>query len=87
MSSKQTKSKPSRRPRPPLGQRLNPIRIVRPHRLAELLGVNPSTIWRWQQTGVLPPPIRVSDGVHGWLEAEISELLESRRSVPEATDA
>ena len=56
----------------------HPLRLIRPSRLAELLDVNPSTIWRWRKAGILPPPSRVG-GVEGWTEPVIQELLDQRR--------
>jgi predicted DNA-binding transcriptional regulator AlpA len=77
---KQTKNKPARRPRPPVGQRLgNPLKIYRPHRLAQLLAIDPATLWRWwAKSGILPPPIEFTPGVHGWTEEEVSAFLQSR---------
>jgi predicted DNA-binding transcriptional regulator AlpA len=48
--------------------------LYRPHRLARLLDVDPSTIWRWRQQGVLPEPV-VIGGVRGWTEAQLQHLL------------
>jgi predicted DNA-binding transcriptional regulator AlpA len=57
----------------------HPLRIIRPTRLAELFSVDVSTIWRWRQNGVLPPPVEISPAIRGWLESEIRDLLEKRR--------
>ena len=69
-----------------LTQRLNPLKIIRPLRLAELLSVDPSTIWRWRRDGILPPPTQISDTVCGWPETKIAELIRSRR-LPQAEAA
>lgn len=52
----------------------NPLRLIRTNRLAKLLDVDQSTIWRWRQTGVLPEPIQIG-GVRGWLQPQLEELL------------
>lgn len=55
----------------------HPFRLYRVGRLAELLDVNASTIWRWRQSGVLPPPVEIG-GIHGWTEQQIAELMQRR---------
>jgi predicted DNA-binding transcriptional regulator AlpA len=57
----------------------NSLRLIRPGRLAALLDVDPATIWRWAQSGVLPPPVEFSPGVRGWTQQQIEELLEQRQ--------
>lgn len=52
----------------------HPLRLFRPTRLARLLGVDASTIWRWRRDGVLPPPVEVG-GITGWTEEQIREVL------------
>ena len=56
----------------------SPFRIYRTHRLAELLDVDPSTIWKWRQSGVLPQPVQIG-GIHGWTEDQLQELYARRR--------
>jgi predicted DNA-binding transcriptional regulator AlpA len=91
MPSKQTKkSRPARR-RPPLGQRLgnHPLTVYRPGRVAEIFGVNESTIWRWwAKLKILPPPREFSPGIHGWSGQELSDFQErAPRLESEASDA
>jgi predicted DNA-binding transcriptional regulator AlpA len=59
----------------------SPYRLYRTRRICELFDVDASTVWRWQRTGVLPPPIQVG-GVKGWPEPVIQGLLKQQ----EATD-
>jgi predicted DNA-binding transcriptional regulator AlpA len=59
---------------------LHPLTLFRPHRLAALLGVNPSTVWRWRQQGVLPAPVEIA-GIHGWTQQQIEEVLKRRGMV------
>jgi len=85
MSSSSRKSKKSKATRRdmaklPAERSPHPLNLFRPHRLAALLAVNPSTIWRWRQLGILPEPVTI-DGVRGWCEAQIKEILKSREEV------
>jgi predicted DNA-binding transcriptional regulator AlpA len=67
-----------------LHQRANPLRLYRTHRLAELLDVNPSTIWKWRRRGILPEPVHIG-GVHAWTEAQLQAVFDKR--LQEAADA
>jgi predicted DNA-binding transcriptional regulator AlpA len=52
------------------------LRLYRPTRLAALLDVNESTIWRWRRDGRLPEPVTVA-GVTGWTHDQIAALLKA----------
>lgn len=55
----------------------HPLRFYRPGRLAELLDVDPSTVWRWwRHQAVLPPPIQIG-GIRGWREDQVAHLLQA----------
>jgi len=54
------------------------LSIIRPSELAEILSVNPVTIWRMEKRGDLPPRKKISNRCVGWLESDIKEWLESR---------
>jgi predicted DNA-binding transcriptional regulator AlpA len=69
----------SRSLRPRLAQRASPFRLYRTGRLAELLDVDPSTIWKWVQSGVLPPPIEIGPRIRGWSEDQLAELFAQKR--------
>lgn len=56
----------------------NQISIIRVRQLAEILSVNPVTIWRMEKRGELPPRKKISNRCVGWLESDIREWLESR---------
>jgi predicted DNA-binding transcriptional regulator AlpA len=56
----------------------HPLRLFRTGRLAALIGVNESTIWKWRKSGVLPPPIQIGS-IHGWTEEQVRELYARRR--------
>jgi len=67
-----------KRKRPAVFSSSNPLKLYRPHRLAELFGVDPTTIWRWRQNGVLPEPVEIG-GIHGWTEVQVAKLLQADR--------
>jgi predicted DNA-binding transcriptional regulator AlpA len=78
MSTKTNKSKKTRRDdthekvvklRPS-----HPLNLFRPHRLAQLLSVDPATVWRWRKDGTLPEPV-VIGGIKGWTEDQLRHLL------------
>ena len=50
------------------------LKFIRVHRLARLLGVDQSTIWRWRRDGILPEPIKIG-GIVGWPENQLLDLL------------
>jgi len=52
----------------------HPLKRVQTKRLAELLGCHPSTIWRWEKSGRLPPQCPFG----GWSEEQLKELLYKR---------
>jgi predicted DNA-binding transcriptional regulator AlpA len=58
------------------------LKFVREHRLAKLLGVHPSTVWRWRKNNTLPPASRVGRIV-GWWENELVDVLAQHRLDPE----
>jgi predicted DNA-binding transcriptional regulator AlpA len=68
------KSRGNALPRLESARECHPLRLFRPTRLARLLGVDPSTIWRWRKTGVLPPPVEIG-GIIGWTEEMLRDVL------------
>ncbi len=62
-----------------LDHKPHPLRVYRLGRLAKLIGVDPSTLWRWERDGVLPPRIQIGPGVKGWTEEMLKEVLDQRR--------
>lgn len=56
----------------------NSMKIIRPGELAEMMNVNPVTIWRMQKRGELPPRRKFTNRCVGWLESEIREWMENR---------
>ncbi|HEJ9057483.1 TPA: AlpA family phage regulatory protein [Serratia fonticola] len=55
--------------------------MIRPKRLAELLGVSESTIWRKAKNGTLPKPVKLSERVVAFDAVEINKWLVERREV------
>jgi predicted DNA-binding transcriptional regulator AlpA len=62
----------------------HPFTIFRPSRLAALLDVERTCIWRWRTKGILPEPISIG-GITGWTFAQIEHLF--ARRLQEASDA
>ena len=60
--------------------RANPYQLYRVGRLAKLFDVDESTIWRWKQNGVLPPPAAKFPGFEAWTEQQIQQVIKRRRS-------
>jgi predicted DNA-binding transcriptional regulator AlpA len=57
---------------------LNPFTVYRPGRLADLLDVDRTCIWRWTQNGTLPEPITIG-GVKGWTFSQLENLFAQRQ--------
>lgn len=54
-------------------------RIVRAKELTAVLGVSKSTLWRWEQSEILPPRKKIGNGIAvGWLLSDIEKFLQSR---------
>jgi DNA-binding transcriptional MerR regulator len=49
---------------------------------ARALGVNRSTLWRWQQAGVVRPASRTSGGHARWNLDQLIEQLENAQEMP-----
>lgn len=56
------------------------LRILPRARVAELLGLNLSTIWRMCQRGEFPRPIRLSPARCGWRQRDIEAWLAAREA-------
>lgn len=54
------------------------VAIVSVREVAELLGVNPRTVWRMAQTGDIPAPIRLSERVVRWRLSDLREHLDRK---------
>lgn len=65
----------------------NQLSIIRPGQLAEILSVNPVTVWRMEKRGELPPRKKISNRCVGWLESDIREWLENRPNAAEPETA
>lgn len=58
--------------------RMADVAIVSVREVAELLGVNPRTVWRMAQTGDIPAPIRLSERVVRWRLSDLREHLDRK---------
>ncbi len=54
------------------------VAVVSVREVAELLGVNPRTVWRMAQTGNIPAPIRLSERVVRWRLSDLREHLDRK---------
>ena len=39
--------------------------------LAARYQVKRSSVWRWVRSGILPPPVKISEGCSRWVKSEI----------------
>lgn len=58
--------------------RMADVAVVSVREVAELLGVNPRTVWRLAQTGDIPAPIRLSERVVRWRLSDLREHLDRK---------
>lgn len=58
--------------------RMADVAVVSVREVAELLGVNPRTVWRMAQTGDIPAPIRLSERVVRWRLLDLREHLDRK---------
>jgi len=62
--------------------------ILRFPAVRELTGLSRSTLWRFQQQGTFPKPVKLGENSIGWLASEVEAWLLSRPSacsaVPQA---
>ena len=59
--------------------------IIRPHKLAEKLGISTVTLWRMEKAGELPRRVKIGPRIVGWRESEINDWLD-KRPLSEAYD-
>lgn len=58
--------------------RIADVAVVSVREVAELLGVNPRTVWRMAQTGDIPAPIRLSERVVRWRLSDLREHFDRK---------
>jgi hypothetical protein len=56
----------------------HPFKLYRPARLAYLLGVDTSTLWRWRKAGLIEEPVQVGPSVHGWTGQQVARILKQQ---------
>ncbi len=57
-----------------------PDQILRVADLAALLSVSRTTVWRWTQSGHLPPPLKIGPHTTGWRSSVVEAWLDARAS-------
>ena len=63
----------------PTDKRMRPrIRLLRISEVEARTGLSRSTIYEWSADGRFPPPVRLSDRVVRWVEAEVEAWLRER---------
>jgi excisionase family DNA binding protein len=58
--------------------RMADVAVVSVREVAELLDVNPRTVWRMVQTGAIPAPIRLSERIVRWRLSNLREHLDHK---------
>ena len=46
--------------------------------IAKKFGINRTSVWRWVKAGILPPPIKFSEGCSRWPGAVVRGLVKRR---------
>lgn len=54
------------------------VAVVSVREVAELLGVNPRTVWRMAQSGEIPAPIRLGERIVRWRLSDLREHLDRK---------
>ena len=54
------------------------VAVVSVREVAELLGVNPRTVWRMAQTGEIPAPIRLGERIVRWRLSDLRGHLDRK---------
>ncbi len=54
-------------------------RIIRLNELGAMLGVSPSTIWRWERAGHFPSRLVIGARAVGWRLSEVNDWLDTRQ--------
>jgi prophage regulatory protein len=48
--------------------------------IAELVGVVPTTIWRWARAGILPAPLKISPRCTRWNLGDVRKALADQKA-------
>lgn len=65
-------------------------RLLTLKQVLNLTGVGETTLWRWQQKGLFPKPLKLHPGMGGaarYLESEILAWLEEKKAMRDGQDA
>ena len=53
-------------------------RIIRLGEVRRLTGLSAQTLWRWEQSGIFPPRLKLGPQAIGWYEADVRAWVISR---------
>ena len=54
----------------------DPLQLLRPADVTDLLQIHRTTLWRWVAEGRFPKPIRISSGTVAWRRATVEAWLD-----------
>ena len=60
--------------------------MVSDREIAEVIGINPATVWRWSKAGRLPPPVKIGERCTRWSVGAVRELLAQKDVADDATN-
>jgi len=63
------------------------MRLIRSSEVVKKVGLSRITLWRMEREGQFPKRRRLGLGAVGWLEHEIDDWIESRKTVEVTTSA
>jgi prophage regulatory protein len=55
-----------------------PVRMCRAREVARLVGVSPTTLWRWRRAGAFPAPRRLGPRSVAWIDADVRRWMATR---------
>ncbi len=65
-------------PADPFAHLRDPLRMLRAKQVAELLGLHPTTVWKWTKNKRLPPPVAISSTAKAWRASDVAAWIEER---------
>src|SRR4051812_39612136 len=69
-----------------MSEQHQPKPMMRPSKVAMLLGVHRATVWRWAQEGNFPKPVKLGRGVAAWYEEDVIAFQRRRQAESGATE-
>jgi predicted DNA-binding transcriptional regulator AlpA len=56
--------------------------IIRPAKVARILGISKSTLWRWRRKPGFPAAVRLGETMVGWRHSEIQAWIDDLPRAP-----